>query len=79
MNDICTAMGLASCTQIAIGLLLFYIVLVLVMMVLWICTLVHQAKRHRWVWFVLTLIFSIVFWIYWITWAVSPKFRRKRK
>lgn len=39
----------------------------------WIAALIHQAKRNRWVWFVLTLIFNITSIIYWIFVLVSPK------
>ncbi len=50
--------------QFLTGLLI--VSLVLAMIVLWIITLIRQAKRGEWVWFVLTLIFNITWIIYWI-------------
>jgi len=58
--------------------LLAIIVLSFVYLIFWIYTLVHQAKRERWAWFVLTLIFQITLLIYWIVWLTSPKFKRKK-
>lgn len=61
------------------GAMLFLsIAIIAVLLFIWIVTLVHQAKRKRWAWFVLTLLFQFVWWIYWIVWLVSPKFRRKK-
>jgi len=45
--------------------LLFFIIAI-VYTVIWIITLVSQAKQEKWVWFVLTLLFSIVLIPYWI-------------
>ena len=55
-----------------------WIILAILMLVFWILTLVHQARRKRWVWFVLTLVFGygIIFILYWIVWLASPEFRR---
>jgi len=62
------------------GFLFVFIALLIVSIVLWILTLIHQAKRSRWVWFVLTLIgIPLVFPLYWFVWIVSPEFRRTKK
>jgi len=51
--------------------------IVLVLFILWICTLVYQGKRKQWGWFILTIIFNIVWVIYWIVWLFSSKLKRK--
>lgn len=56
-----------------------YIILLGIYITILVMTLVHQARRSRWVWFVLTLIFNIVLWAYWIVWIFSKKFRNKKK
>lgn len=61
-----------------IGWLIILGISMLLFLVLYITTLVYQAKRSQWVWFILTLLFGIVTIIYWITWMFSPKLRRKR-
>ena len=65
--------------KLLVGLAIFYIIFVILWIVSWIITLIHQSKRNRWVWFVLTLIFPVVLVIYWIVWLSSKKFRRKKK
>ena len=57
--------------------LIFLISLSIAWIIIWILTLVHQAKRQRWFFFALTIIFNITLIIYWIIWIFSPKFRRK--
>jgi len=42
------------------------LIVYLALFVVWILTLVKQAKGSKWVWFVLTLIFPIVALVYWI-------------
>jgi len=62
------------------GLTLFLVIaLSIAWAVIWIATIIHQAKRKRWVWMVLTIIFNITVLVYWIVWLVSKKFRRKRR
>ena len=39
----------------------------LILLVAWILTLVRQAKKAQWLWFVLTIIFPIVLVFYWIS------------
>ena len=57
----------------------FYLVLAIIWLLVWIFTLIHQARRERWVWFVVTLIFNLTIIVYWFVWMVSKKFRRKKK
>lgn len=54
-------------------------ILLLTVAILWILTLVYQARRNQWVWFVLTLIFPFLWLLYWIVWLFNPKLKRKRK
>lgn len=56
-----------------------YIIILGAYLAILVMTLVHQARRSRWVWFVLTLIFNIVLWVYWIVWIFSKEFRNKKK
>lgn len=70
-------MELTIASILALGII--YIVLLLTILILWISTLVYQAKRNQWVWFVLTLLFGIVMLIYWIAWIFNPKLKRRRK
>ena len=58
--------------QIGIILLLPLILYLVVV----IATLIHQAKRKRWVWFVLTILqLPFIVLLYWFIWIVSPEFR----
>lgn len=70
-------MELTLASILALGII--YIVLLLTILILWISTLVYQAKRNQWVWFVLTLLFGIVMLIYWIVWIFNPKSKGRRK
>jgi Kef-type K+ transport system membrane component KefB len=63
----------------ALTLGLVWLVALIVWIILYIVTLVYQAKRNQWGWFVLTLIFNIVLLIYWIVWLSNPKLKRKRR
>ena len=65
--------------QLSIFAVLLFLVIIIAWLVIWICTIVYQAKRSQWVWMVFTLIFNITLIIYWIVWLVYPKLRRKRK
>jgi carbon starvation protein CstA len=44
-----------------------FILLSLMSLIIWILTLIHQGKRGKWAWFILTLLFHIEL-IYWIVW-----------
>jgi MFS-type transporter involved in bile tolerance (Atg22 family) len=66
--------------QAIIAWSLTYLAILIVTLVVWVGTLVHQAKNSRWIWFVLTLIgipFSII--LYWIVWLFSSKKKGKKK
>jgi len=52
------------------------LILALVFLTLWILTIIHQAKRKRYTWMVFTILFNVTFFIYWITYGVSKKFRK---
>jgi len=74
--------------SIALDGVIFVILLAiaLVGIIIFIATLVHQAKREKWVWFILTLVFTLLFGIgflmvliYWIIYLVSPKSKKKKK
>lgn len=71
-------MAFPNLLEMSIVLIIIYSILSLIWLVVWILTLVHQAKRKRWVFFILTILFNIVLIIYWITWVISPKFRKKK-
>lgn len=77
MDDLC--MMPFGCEGLGIFFLILLIILSIAVLVFWIMALVHQAKRKRWVWFVLTLIFNVTWLIYWVVWLVDPKFRRKKR
>lgn len=64
---------------IAIGTMILWLVLALAWIVVWILTLIHQAKRKRWAWFIITLLFQITALIYWFVWMISPSFRKKKR
>lgn len=51
--------------------LIFLIVIILLLSVIYIYTLIKQAKDSEWVWFVFTIIFSIILIPYWIVKALS--------
>jgi len=51
----------------------------LIYLIFWIVTLVNQAKKGNWIWFVITLLVPIALIIYWIVYAVDPKLRRKKR
>jgi hypothetical protein len=68
-------MELFGAITIGLATLMF----LLIWFVIWIITLVYQAKRNQWGWFVLTLIFNIALLIYWIVWVFNPKLKRKKK
>lgn len=64
---------------ISIWFALFYLALTIVWLVIWVLTLIHQAKNKKWAWFVLTLLLQFVAVIYWISWTFFPNFRKKKK
>jgi hypothetical protein len=45
---------------------LFALIVYLLLFVAWIYTLILQAQKKKWAWFVLTLIFPFVMLIYWV-------------
>jgi cobalamin synthase len=57
----------------------FGILALIAWVLIYIATLVYQAKRRQWGWFILTLIFNIVLLIYWIVWLADPQLKRKRR
>ena len=68
------------------GLMILLLIVLLIGIIIWIATLVHQAKRKKWAWFILTLILTFLFGIgflmvliYWIVWLASPKSKKKKK
>lgn len=63
----------------SLGIILMIIIFSLLWVVLWIYTLIHQAKRKRWVWFILTLLFNITILIYWIVRFIIGNDKGKRK
>jgi hypothetical protein len=60
------------------GIFLLICIFALISMIFWISTLVYQARRSQWIWFVITLIFNFMYIFYWIFWMIIPKLRRKR-
>ena len=54
-----------------------YLIIAVAWIVVWILTLIHQAKRKRWVWFIITILINAILIIYWIVWLFSQKSRRK--
>lgn len=45
---------------------LFTVLAVILALIIQIYTLIRQAKKKQWVWFVLTLVFNVTWIIYWI-------------
>jgi hypothetical protein len=62
----------------SLAFIIIYIALLSGWMIIWISTLIHMAKRKRWGWFILSLIFNLPVLIYWTVWLCSKKFRNKR-
>ena len=61
-------------------IILLYLVVVIATLIGWIGTLVHQAKRGKWVWFILTLIgIPFILVLYWIVWLFRGSKWKKRK
>lgn len=55
------------------------IALLLAAFIIWIMTLVHQARRSRWVWFVLTIVgIPLILPLYWFIWLIVPEFRKTK-
>jgi len=54
-----------SSLPIDVLIILFFVVIFL--FVAYVYTLVRQAKKKEWVWFVLTLLIGPVMFIYWLT------------
>lgn len=78
LAEILSEIGSIFMVSVTIALTAFIILLIEI--IIWIRTLVHQAKRKRWVWFVFTLIFHIIWVLYWIVCLFSKEFRKgKRK
>lgn len=68
-----------------IVLILIALMFLLFCIIIWIATLIHQAKRKKWVWFTLTLVLSLLFGIgllmvliYWIVQGLTPKSKKKK-
>lgn len=51
----------------------------LIYLIIWMVTLVNQAKKGNWIYFVITLLIPITLIIYWIAYAICPKLRRKKR
>jgi hypothetical protein len=63
--------------------LIFFVInwflLLFIEAIIWICTLVYQGKRKQWGWFIFTIIFHVVWIIYWIVWLYDPKLKRRNR
>lgn len=77
MADVFELLGEIFLFSSLLAVILF--VLLLVLGILWILTLVYQAKRNQWGWFVFSLLISPIWFLYWIVWLFNPKLKRKRK
>lgn len=49
-----------------LGLLVAIWIVKLLILVLYVATLVRQARKNQWIWFVITLLVSPLFVLYWI-------------
>jgi len=49
------------------------VIVALAYMSVYVFTLVKQAKAKQWMWFVLTLLFNVVLFVYWIMSWVKKK------
>ena len=65
-------------SNLGLAIMIPLIIIMLVWFVIWVLTLIYQAKRSQWAFFILTLIFNIVLIIYWIVWLSDSKWRKKR-
>jgi hypothetical protein len=63
----------------SIILMAIFGILGLVYFIIYIATLVNQAKKGNWIWFVITLLVPIVLIIYWVAYGINPKLRRKKR
>jgi TctA family transporter len=70
MADVFELLGEIFLFSSLLAIVLF--ILLLVLGILWILTLVYQARRNQWVWFVLTLLISPL-------WIFNPKLKRKKR
>jgi hypothetical protein len=76
MADVFELLGEIFLFSSLLAIIMF--VLLLVLGIFWILTLIYQARRSQWVWFVLTLLFGPLWILYWIIWVFSPKLKRKK-
>ena len=61
-------------------IVILYLLVVVATIIVWIGTLSHQARRKRWVWFILTLIsVPLTLIIYWIVQLFKGKKSSKKK
>lgn len=57
----------------------FLIYLIAIEIIVYILTLIYQANRKQWGWFILTLLSNLFLIIYWIVWIFNKKLRKTRK
>lgn len=65
--------------QLSIWMLLSILITSVLFLISYIATLIHQAKRKKWIWFVITLLINITTIIYWITWIFNGEKWNRRK
>lgn len=58
------------------GLEVLLIILAVVWLVIWVVTLLHQAKRRRYTWLVINALVQLTLVIYWLVFVFSPNFRK---
>lgn len=63
--------------ETTLGLEILLLILAIIWLALWVMTLIHQAKRRRYIWLAVTALIQLSLIIYWIVFAVSPSFRQK--
>lgn len=59
--------------------LLFTGIPMIILLLFWVVTLIYQARRKEWAWFIITLILWIAPIFYWVVFAIDSKPKRKKK
>jgi hypothetical protein len=61
-----------------LGLEILLLILAIIWLVLWVITLIHEAKRRRYTWLAITALIQLSLVVYWVIFAFSNPFREKK-
>lgn len=65
--------------QLIPGLDILLAILAVIWLIIWVLTLVHQAKRGRYWWIAFTALIQAILILYWLVYVSSKKFRKTPK